>query len=124
MTRVRKGVKAARTRVRKEKLVHPTNPIYQTFNKIARLLGEMEAGMSALFLVIERAGLMAAPAGEVGTMGEAEATRVLQEAQAITDLLSYESKLVIPVLFLAVGDETAARVFGCESERPEGETVH
>lgn len=122
MTVVRKK---PRRKTTKKTNIHPTNQIYKTFKASARVLGEVEAGMSALFELLERSGLMRAPAGQVSTMTEEEAHAVLTEARRITDVLSARAKYLIPAVFIAVGDPSALRSFGIQaSAADEDETVH
>lgn len=111
--------------IRRKTNIDPTNQIYKTFKKSARVLGEVEAGLSALFDLLARSGLMRAPADMVTLMEEEQAAEVLQQARQITDLLSHEAKSMIPVLLVAVGDPSALRQFGLQARaQPDDDTVH
>ena len=119
------------TKVRKRKTtkstkIHPTNQVYKTFRRIARVMGEIEAGLSALFDVLEQGGLMRAPGGQVVEMSAEDAERVLTQAKQITSIMSYAAKSVVPCLMIAVGDPSALRAYGLapRTEPPEDETVH
>lgn len=99
--------------------------IYQTFHKTAKLLGEVEAGLDAYFRLAKQHGLFAAPGDGSASICEVHARQIMEDAGRLTALLSTEAKLVIPILFMLVGDQKAARILGVsvDEERSE-ETVH
>jgi hypothetical protein len=94
---------------------------YRTMTKTAKLLGEVEAGMTAFWRIVQEHGLMAAP----DSTDPRQASICYHHSQAIhadldklNALLSQEARTLMPLILMMVGDDTLT------VERPEGETIH
>lgn len=103
--------------------VRTGSKVYRTMEKVAKLMGEVEAGMTAFWKIAEEHGLMAAP----DSTDPEQAQICRQHSQAIhTDLdrlnalLSVEARTLMPLILMMVGDDQLTTSI----ERPEGETVH
>lgn len=98
--------------------------MFATFQKTAKLLGEVEAGLEAFYQIALRHGMLAVPESGANICSEHLAV-VHREAESLTALLSTEAKLLIPVIFMLVGDKNMAKVMGVELDADESEeTLH
>jgi hypothetical protein len=98
--------------------------IWRMFDRTAKLLGEVEAGMDAFFRLAQHHGLMAAPPGGEASICTEHATAIHDDVTKLQALLSTEAKLMFPVIFMLVGDEHAAKMMGVDVEERAGETIH
>jgi hypothetical protein len=98
--------------------------IWQTFDRVAKLIGEVEAGMDAFFRLAQHHGLMAAPPGGGASICGEHATAIHGDVEKLQALLSTEAKLMFPIVFMLVGDKHAAGIMGVEVEQPAEETIH
>jgi hypothetical protein len=104
--------------------VNEDSAIYQTFQRTAKLLGEVEAGLDAFYRLARHHGLLAAPPDGKATICTQHATQISEDVGSLQALLSTEAKLLMPIIFMLTGDKHAAKVMGVEVEEPTEETIH
>ena len=108
--------------------VRDSSPINRTFQRTAKLMGEVEAGLEAFWRIARHHGLMAAPSGDEpsATICAAHARLITGDVDKLQAILSTEAKLLLPIIFMLVGDKGAAKTLGVELDDSEAgeETIH
>lgn len=93
---------------------------YRQFDRLAKLLGEVQAGIEAFWMISKNHGLLGAPGDGSASICQEHAAKVHEDVNHLTDLLSPEAKMLLPILFMIAGGNATVEREGA----PEGETIH
>lgn len=91
---------------------------YQQFDRLAKMLGEVEAALDTYYRIARKHGLLCAPDDGSAAICQEHVRLVHRDVDHLTALLSPEAKMLLPILFMVASGHVTVE------GAPEGETIH